>query len=525
MTDRTTAADSAGGAMTPDRAGSVDRTRSAPTRMTAAIHPVIYEINTWPWLRELSESQDRPVDLGSVPDAAWDEIASLGVDAVWLMGVWRRSPAGIDIAIGDPVLTSSFSAALPDWRPEDVVGSPYCVRDYRVDEHLGGPDGLATARRALAERGVGLILDFVPNHVAPDHPWVLERGELFVTGTAGDLLRDPSSFIQVGDRVLAKGRDPYFPAWPDVVQLNAFAAALRETAIETLTSISEQCDGVRCDMAMLMLNDVFARTWGDRVGPPPPADYWPTIIPAVHAHRPDFLFIAEAYWDLEWVLQQQGFDFCYDKRLYDRLQLAPVDTVHGHLTGDSTYQQHLVRFVENHDEPRVAAAFGDRARVVAVAALTQCGARLIHHGQLCGRRTRLPVFLGRFPAEPIDQVTVDFYLAMMDVLDDPTFHRGLWQLADLSGWPGSRTENLVAWCWRGDHTWLIVVNLGDQTASGRVRFPVDSPPERWWLLVDPTHGVDVERSGHDLIEGLYVELQARDWHLWRMDAAADGASR
>ncbi|HEY7811648.1 MAG TPA: hypothetical protein VIC62_00330 [Nakamurella sp.] len=235
--------------------------------------------------------------------------------------------------------------------------------------------------------------------------------------------------------------------------------------------------------------------------------------------HPGFLFLAEAYWDLEWALQQQGFDFCYDKRLYDRLEHGPAEAVHGHLTGDPDYQQHLVRFVENHDEPR-AAAVGDRARVAAVTALTQSGARLLQHGQLDGRRTRLPVFLGRYPDEPTDPALADFYRAFLDALADPTFHRGRWRLAGLSGWPGSAAEDLVAWCWDGDTRWLVVVNLGDRTAAGQVRFPLEGLPERQWRLIDPTHGVWFDRSSRDLAGGLYVELAAGDWHLWRMDQAA-----
>ena len=134
-------------------------------------HPFIYEINTWVWLDELSRREGAPVDLAGVPGREWDALAGLGFDAVWLMGVWERSPAGIAIALENDGLVESFRRALPDFTTEDVVGSPYCVRDYPVDDHLGGPEGLAAARAALAERGIGLILDFVPNHVAPDHPW------------------------------------------------------------------------------------------------------------------------------------------------------------------------------------------------------------------------------------------------------------------------------------------------------------------------------------------------------------------
>ena len=127
--------------------------------------------------------------------------------------------------------------------------------------------------------------------------------------------------------------------------------------VATLRRIAEQCDGVRCDMAMLMLNDVFERTWGERAGAPPGDEYWPATIAARQGGHPDFVFMAEAYWDLECALQQQGFDYCYDKRLYDRLIHDGAEAVRGHLTGDTGYQERLVRFIENHDEPRAAAAF------------------------------------------------------------------------------------------------------------------------------------------------------------------------
>ena len=482
--------------------------------------PFVYELNTCVWLGELDAT------LGDVPAAEWDAIAALGFDAVWLMGVWQRSPAGIAIALENPGLVESFRRALPDFRAEDVAGSPYCIRAYAVDESLGGPKGLAAARAALAERGLGLILDFVPNHVAPDHAWVAEHPEYFVRGSEEDLERDPASFVRTDGGILANGRDPYFPAWPDVVQLNAFSPDLRAAVVETLGSIAAQYDGVRCDMAMLMLNDVFERTWGERAGPRPDEDYWREVIPAVKAEHPDFRFLAEAYWDLEWELQQQGFDACYDKRLYDRLAHDGAEQVRGHLTGDTAYQQGLVRFLENHDEPRAAATFGpEQARVAAVTALTQTGARLVHEGQLEGRRVHLPVFLARRPDEPVDEELREFYgrlLPAAGALGDLD-----WQLAETGGWPGVESwRSLVAWGRRGDEpAALVVANLSGERAAGRVSLPWDDLRGRAWALADPTTDERYERSGDDLRDGLYVELGPWQWHLFHLtpqEARDDG---
>jgi glycosidase len=479
-------------------------------------HPFIYEINTWVWLDELSRRQGWAVGLAGVPDREWDAIAELGFDAVWLMGVWERSPAGVAIALENEGLIESFRRALPDFVTADVVGSPYCIRDYRVDGNLGGPTGLATARAALEERGLGLILDFVPNHVAPDHPWTESHPEYFVRGSGEDLERDPSSFVRVAGGVLANGRDPYFPAWPDVVQLNAFSPDLRTAVAETLGAIAEQCDGVRCDMAMLMLNDVFERTWGERAGPRPVDEYWPNVIAAVESDHPGFVFVAEAYWDLEWELQQQGCEYCYDKRLYDRLVAGDAEAVHGHLTAEGAYQQRLVRFIENHDEPRASAVFPpEKVHAAAVTALTQTGARLVHDGQLEGRTVQLPVFLGRRPHETADLELRTFYEKLLAALEDRVFRDGDWQLGDSSGWDGNdASQSLVVWGWRGESRKLVVVNLGGEPASGHVSLPWDDLRGRVWQLDDAASGERYERSGDDLRDGLYVALGPWSWHLF-----------
>ena len=111
-------------------------------------HPVIYEINTWVWLQELGKGKKNPVTLATVPKKEWDAIAALNVDAVWFMGVWERSPAGIAISMRNQGLLDDFHRALPDFTAADNVGSPYCVRNYVVDPHLGDRRGWQSPGRS-----------------------------------------------------------------------------------------------------------------------------------------------------------------------------------------------------------------------------------------------------------------------------------------------------------------------------------------------------------------------------------------
>lgn len=479
--------------------------------------PTVYEINTATWLQRLGRDRGRPLLLNEVPSAEWDALAALPVDAVWMMGVWQRSPTGLAIALADPELQAANRAALPDLRAEDVIGSPYCVRDYVVDERFGGEKALAAARGALASRGLALILDYVPNHLAPDHPWVRSSPQCLLRGTEQELAERPEAFIRTDGGVFAKARDPFFPPWPDVVQLNAFSSELREAVVRTLIAIGGSCDALRCDMAMLMSNEVFARTWGQRAGPAPETDYWPAVIGRVKQVRPELAFIAEVYWDMEWAMQQQGFDLCYDKRLYDRLVHENAESVRAHLTADPGYQERLIRFIENHDEPRAAATFQSaQARAAAVVVSTLQGARLYHDGQLEGRRIRVPVFLGRAPEEPPEDGLRSFYSRLLRAVAESGLRSADWRLSECSGWPENESSRqLLAWCWSaGGARHLVVVNLAAQAAQGRVQLPWHDLAGRTWNLTEMLSEERFLREGDELAEsGLYVALEPWGSHF------------
>jgi hypothetical protein len=270
-------------------------------------------------------------------------------------------------------------------------------------------------------------------------------------------------------------------------------------------------------MAMLMTNEVFVRTWGERAGAAPESDYWPELIGRVKSARPDLLLVAEAYWDMEWTLQQQGFDLCYDKRLYDRLVHDSPQSVRGHLQADPAYQERLIRFIENHDEPRAAEAFdGAQARAAAVVMSALEGARLYHDGQLDGLRTHIPVFLGRGPDEPLDAELRAFYERLIRIVADSGLRTGDWQLCDSSGWPDNASwEQLIAWCWSPEGArHLAIVNYAGAPAEGRVHLPWSDLAGRDWELADQLSGARFTRGGDEMAaDGLYVALDSWGSHF------------
>lgn len=497
-----------------------------PSMLPLSQKPYIYEINTIVWLNELSRRFNRPITLNSIPDEVLDEIANLGITTVWLMGIWQRSEAARQSALN---YIHEYRPALPDLEQVDVTGSPYAIYDYTVDREMGGEAGLKHLRVRLQKRKISLILDFVPNHMSTDAHWLKHAPHFFMQGTAELHEKDDLSFLKTTDVreqdvIVARGRDPYFPAWIDTAQLNAFHPDLRQQVIETLLRLATICDGVRCDMAMLMTNAVFRQTWGWLLKdtPTPPAEYWREVISAVKAQFPTFIFIAEVYWNMESDLLQQGFHYTYDKRLYDRLIEGNAATIRTHLIADISYQNRLVRFIENHDEPRAGSTFGyERQPGVAVLAFTLPGALLTFHGQFEGAKVKIPVQLGRAPQEVVNPTLKLFYRELFKELQDEIYCQGIWRLFDYAPFNGF-PYSLVTHGWYDPASAsyrLIVVNVSGAFTKGII------PLKDWhtlagrsWVLVDVLHQAEYPWDGTRMVnEGLYVELQGFDYHLFHFE--------
>ncbi len=483
-------------------------------------YPSILEINTWTWLHELSRNAGSPVTLGTVPDEELDRLTGYGVDGIWLMGVWQRSPGARELDRQNPDIVARCQEALPDFEREDIVGSPYAIYRYLVEPDLGGIEELDHFRKQLRQRGLRLILDFVPNHLGYDNAWLETFPERFVMGSKDALNHEHDAYFSAYGNIFARGRDRYY-VWPDTVQLDYRQPETREAMREMLLEIAKHCDGVRCDMAMLVTHDIFLDIWGGEFDVPG-AEFWPMAIHKVKSQYPDFLMIAEVYWGMEYLLQQQGFDYTYDKRLYDRLLDRNIHLVQMHIHSASPdYQSRLVHFLENHDEKRAAACFGeDYSKPAAALTLTLPGLRLIQEGQAEGCTITTPVQSGRRPEENGNPELERFYRRLLTALSEPIFHSGEWRLLQPQAeWLENPTHlNVMGYWWiAGDKRRLVVVNLVETPSQCFLPLNMPEIAGTICLFEDYLTGVSYERDGDTLLErGLYLNLPGYGHHLFKV---------
>ena len=495
-------------------------------------HPSLFQINTRIAIAERGRALGRQATLDDLPDHALDAMAAAKIDWLYLLGVWRTGPASRQVSCDNRAMRAEVERDMPDLRNEDITGSPFAVRGYRVREEWGGDEALTRLRRRMADRGIRLVLDYVVNHVALDHPWVDEHPEYFIHGTRASLDREPHNWIErrAGGRpaILAYGRDPYFAGWADTLQLDYRHAGLREAMTNELARVAALCDGIRCDMAMLVQPDVFEQTWH---GALPPVDgstaafepFWRRAIPRVRAARPDVMFMAEVYWDREFELQQEGFDFTYDKRLYDRLRSGSGRSVHDHLLAEAGYQARSTRFLENHDEPRAAEVFPlEVHRAAATVAFLVPGMRFLHEGQREGRRVHVSMHVGRRPEERPDPAVMAFYDRLLPCMGRPEVHDGEWKLWTCRpAWDGNRTcDDMIVFTWtQGERRLLVAVNYAPRQGQCYVTLDLPGLAGRTFTLISQLSDARYERDGDGLrTNGLYLDMPPWGHEVFEMRA-------
>lgn len=450
-------------------------------------NPSLFEINTRVWLSE----QGTGLSLGDVDSDYWDFLKKKGIDYVWLMGVWQTSSETTRSFDLDPIRMGSYENSVGHpIDPEDVIGSPYAIDVYEISPVVGSTEELIQLKNELNKRGIKLILDFVPNHFSRHTRYLDSHPQHFIQSDPGNFRIDNHDSFSHNGLQFVHGKDPVSGSWHDTVQVDYQSVETRHWMIEQLNDIASLCDGVRCDMAMLLLNSVIRKTWSDAKSEPvEQEEFWSAAIRNVRNSNPNFVFIAEVYWDMEWELQQLGFDYTYDKRLLDRLKSHDLHGIHKHLVAGLDYQGKLARFLENHDEDRALETFTPEiSKAAAIITYTLPGLKFFHQGQWIGRMRKIPVQIGQFPRE-VEWITeklndqlpsnfkvfssdiFEFYMGLTKILLEPALRKGHWDKIDAIP---SDNQAIFAWKWTLDSfIILILINYSADIEEFRINLSAE----------------------------------------------------
>lgn len=524
--------------------------RRGRTGSSHALSP-LYELNARTWKSDRDE--EGIIRLGGVSSISQGDFKAMkaaGFNSVWIMGIWEVGPR---------------VRAISKRYGEDYVGSPFAIYDYRISEDMGTQkDFIEMVDRAHAA-GLKVIVDFVPNHMGLDSAWLNDHPEYFLHKVLDNVeaqlseaeleKRYPGHFVyrtpsypQGNARLpktimVAYGKDPYFYPWIDTAQLNYAEPSLRRRMTELLCDLAGMVDGVRCDMAMLVLReqvklhrhpDMSWETFNRLM----PEEFWTEAIRATKRKKPSFIFVAETYWAMEGYLQQLGFDYTYNKPLYE----AICGAFHsGNAEGLQNFLRLLgtdflsrgVHFLENHDEERAYNILGeDRQRGAAALLCTLPGISLIHQGQMEGKRERLPVQRAvPLHDEPVNLALSKFYQGLLRITSHAVFKEGRMNVLY------SNNASLVSYArLLGDEKAIVIINTSMHFQKGSIflaagmRLQHGGPYELVDLYYDlksdairqkPTVRPSYLYSAPQLVnQGLYVELEPFDAHIFLVESMA-----
>ena len=354
--------------------------------------PKLYQIHLRQFMKQNSYNNTFN-SLRQFPIEFLDYLETLDFQYLWLMGIWQLpvNPLQRDFSL-QSFLKEKYSQINPNWKQEDIISSVFAIENYTIDQNLGTIEDYLFLKNEANKRGVKIILDFIPNHFGYYSTLTTTNPELFLKQ----------------DDILQNGKDPNYPAWVDTAQVDYSKELTREFMIKQLIGISELCDGVRIDMAMLMLNSVFERTWGFKINFE--SEFWSEALNIAKNNNKDFITIGECYWDLETQLLDLGFDYVYYKPFLDSLINIPPENPNSEIQNNLNPNK-LVYFLENHDEKRSASIWDLEILKTKIDALIQTsGLQLYYHGQLIGNQSHSPIQLVNVPPENPNSEIQNYYL-------------------------------------------------------------------------------------------------------------------
>ena len=476
-------------------------------------HPFLYEINTRPWLYELSIKYKKSITkLRDIPLEEFDYLAENGVDYIWMMGVWKLGTYGLEFD-----KKQSYTKYLPDCTLDDVIGSPYAVYEYTCNPEIGVDEDLTWLKSQINKKGMKLMLDFVPNHSAVDTPQATSAPEMYIRAPEG--VKDETRYTEAG---LAYGANKNHFTWMDVLQWNYFEPRTIEFMKNNIIKILNYADAIRCDVAYQELNDVFEITWPDELKAygysKPSVEFWSYAINEAKKINPDVIFLAEAYDDIyNEMLVNLGFDYAYNRNILKKLMISAKEFKEYIKDKDGNFWKDKANFVENHDELRAVYNMGgnyQKAKAAGTIAATIGGMIFMNHGQWIGKKNMLDVHLRRCEDEPINTEIQNHYKKLNQIIKDKAFRgENYYYIENMSG---DKKEDFISYIREEDKShYLVVVNFSDNDGCANV--PIyNIKGFRYSLLYDVLNEEEYIENLDDIKnKGLNVCLKAWESQIFK----------
>ncbi len=389
--------------------------------------------STLVWLDQLSKKYKREISrLDQIPDEELDFLKESGFTALWLIGLWERSPASKKIKnlCGNP----------------DAVSSAYSLKGYVISSRIGGWDSLNNLRARCWQRGIRLASDMVPNHTGLDSDWLYGHQEYFIqqdyppfpsySYTGADLSIDPNYEIKIEDhyfdrtdaavtfmkrdkrtgetKYIFHGNDGTTMPWNDTAQLDFLNPQTREAVIQQILEVARAFPIIRFDAAMTLAKRHIQRLWypkpgtgGDIAGRSDhglsdeefnrriPVEFWREVVDRIQQELPDTLLLAEAFWMMEsYFVRTLGMHRVYNSAFMHMMKNQDNkkyrDSIKATLAFDPEILKRYVNFMNNPDEDTAIAQFGNGDKYFGVCTMlaTMPGLPMFGHGQLEGFREK-----------------------------------------------------------------------------------------------------------------------------------------
>jgi len=390
---------------------------------------VLLAKNTYVWLHQLSVKYQREITrLDHIPDEELDTLSKWGFTALWLIGIWERSPASQRI--------KQICGNL------EAVSSAYSIHDYIISEDLGGEAAFENLKYRAWQKGIRLAGDMVPNHMGIFSRWVVEHPDYFVQvdyspfhvyqfngpnlswdGRIGIFLEDgywnknDAAVVfkridyQTGEtRYIYHGNDGTHMPWNDTAQLDFLKPVVREAVIQLILHVARKFSIIRFDAAMTLAKKHFQRLWYPQPGSggdiPSRAEhgmtrsqfdevfneeFWREVVDRIAVEVPDTLLLAEAFWLMEgYFVRTLGMHRVYNSAFMHMLKAEENQKYRNVLKNVLEFNPQIlkrfVNFMNNPDEDTAVVQFGrdDKYFGVCILLITLPGLPMFGHGQIEG---------------------------------------------------------------------------------------------------------------------------------------------